>query len=395
MRYAFLFLLVMFALNGSFADESGENSKQQLQEIIGLFQNNLFEDARSKLMNHENDFIAAVEGDAAGHLLLGRTYFYAEMDGKAIAELNAALRLDPALADPHFFIGLVQRYADDLDGAEESFRTAIELNSGDRKLFLELGQTLQMKGDPDAAITTYQSVLTIDEGDYDAHVNLATIYAVKGETDAAETHFLAALERNPADLSSQYNLGQLFQDTKQHSRAIEWFNRVVDANPNDWRAIAKLVQENEAIGDTVARDGAIESIYEIWESGADAELRQQAFYIREQLETEIGRLFVLEYFELIGPRPRKYVFNLQNPETEEIVFVVSLGSYDTTTEFAQAAGNLEADERLFHLDGYSPNGSHFTYGFFNPMPAYDVVKELALDALNGELKTVSSTIIPE
>ena len=86
---------------------------------------------------------------------------------------------------------------------------------------------------------------------------------------------------------------------------------------------------------------------------------------------------------------------MQNPETEEIVFVVSLGSYDTTTEFAQAAGNLEADERLFHLDGYSPNGSHFTYGFFNPKPAYDVVKELALDALNGELKTVSSTIIPE
>ncbi|MEM9212706.1 MAG: tetratricopeptide repeat protein [Pseudomonadota bacterium] len=382
-------------MNCSFADESGDDSNQKLQEIIGLFQNNQFDDARSELMNQENDLAVAVQGDAAGHLLLGRTYFYAEMDGKAAAEFNAALQLDPSLSDAHFFLGLVQRYADDLENAEKSLRKAIELNSGDRKLFLELGQTLQMKGDPDAASTAYQSVLSMDEGDYDAHVNLATIYAIKGETDDAEKHFLAALERNPTDIGSQYNLGQLYQDTRQHNRAIERFTRVVEANPNDWRAISKLVQENEAIGDKTARDNAIEAIYEIWASGSEADLREQGFYIREQLVTENGQLFVLEYFELSGTRPRKYVFNLQNPETEETLFVVSLGSYDTTTEFARATGDIGADERLFHLDGYSPNGSHYTYGFFNPMPTYDVIKELALDALEEELEIVSSTIIPE
>ena len=74
---------------------------------------------------------------------------------------------------------------------------------------------------------------------------------------------------------------------------------------------------------------------------------------------------------------------------------MSLGSYDATTEFASATGSVGPDERVFHLDGYVPNGNHYTYAFFNSMPKYEVIKEMALKACAGEQDVVSSTVIPE
>ena len=55
-------------------------------------------------------------------------------------------------------------------------------------------------------------------------------------------------------------------------------------------------------------------------------------------------------------------------------------------------GSIGADERLYHLDGYGPDGSHYTFGFFESQPKYDVVREMALEALTGELNAISSTV---
>lgn len=381
----------------SIAQEFLETSGNQLEQIVELFLESSTEDARNQLEANESDLIAFARdsNDARMNLLLARAYFYAEMDQKAIDEFNVALERDPSLSDAYFFIGLIKRYARDLEGAQASFSSAIEINNREKKYFVELARTLEMNDDVTSAKGAYQDALALDENDFDSNFNLATLYAIEGNENDAEFHYLAAIEQNPTDLDSHYNLGQLYQTAKRHDAAVLQFEKVIELKPDEWRAIAKLVQESEALNDDPRRDSAIEKIYSVWRSNADVDLTNQGFYIRDQIDVENGKLFALEYFELEGDRPRKYVFNLQNPQTGDFVFSVSLGSYSSTNDFARANGDIAADGRLYHLDGYSPNGSHYSYAFFNTLPSYALVKELTLKALAGELKATSSTIIRE
>lgn len=397
MKHVFLFLLALFAMSQAFADEPANGPTEQLQEIIDLLDGDSRTEALAELQLRESELVAAVRKseDAETYMLLARIYFLTEMDAKASEAYKAALQLDPSLSDAHFFIGLIHRYAGDLDSAAASFRGAIAVNSDDQKYFVELGRTLERKDDPAAASIAYRNALALDETNFDANFNLATIYAIEGNTDGAEKLYLAAIEQEPDDLDTHFNLGQLYQNTNQHRLAIERFETVLNLNPNEWRAITKLVQANEALNEYAARDAAIERIYALWRTNASEELAEQGFYIREQRALENGRLFVLEYFELKGERARKFVFKLQDEQTGDIRFDVSLGSYDVTNIDVRATGETGPDERLYHLDGYAPDGSHYTYAFFSAVPAYEEVRDIALKALAGEYEVVSSTVITE
>lgn len=397
LKSAFSALLSVFLIHSAFAETPGAAPHQQLQEIVDLFKDDQSEDATARLKLAEGELAAAVRasGDAEAFMLLGRAYFYAEMDAKAQDAFEAALVLDPSLSRAHFFVGLIQRYAGDLEISAQSFRSAIALDGTDEETFVELGRTLQGKGDPGAASEAYKSALAIDPKNLHANFHLATIYAEAGDTAGAEKHYLVVVGQIPDDVDVNYNLGQLYQSSGQHRLAIERFEKVVEQAPNEWQAIAKLVQENEALGDTAARDSAIEKIYEVWRSSLSKELNEQGLYIREQSQIEQGKLFVLEYFELKGERARKFVFTLIDAQTGDKKFEVSLGSYDATTKFARAMGSVGPDERMFHLDGYAPNGNHYTYGFFSPMPTYEATKEMALRAFAGEQEIMSSTVVAD
>lgn len=395
MKHILYFVLTVFMLSESTAQDLSETPGSQLEQIVELFLKSSTEDARNQLEASESDLVAftRVSGDAGMNLLLARAYFYAEMDQKAIDQFNEALERDPSLSDAHFFLGLINRYARDLEGAVASFSSAIEINNREKKYFIELARTLAMNNEVTSAISAYQNALALGEADFDSNFNLARLYAIAGNANDAEFHFLAAIEQSPSDIDSHYNLGQLYQANKRHEAAILRFEKVIELKPNEWRAIAKIVQESEALNDHARRDSAIESIYRVWRSNADIDLTNQGFYIRDQIDVEGGKLFALEYFELEGERPRKFVFNLQDPQTGDFVFSVSLGSYASTNEFARATGEVAAGGRIYHLDGYAPNGNHYTYAFFNTLPSYSLVKELALKALAGELKASSSTTV--
>ncbi|WP_026941154.1 tetratricopeptide repeat protein [Hellea balneolensis] len=385
---------MIFAISDAFANESSLKFSKQLKEIINLLQNDSRDEALNQLQLQESDLVSSVREskDSEAYMLLGNVYFFAEMDSKAMEAFKSALQFDASLSDAHFFIGRIHGYANNLEDAEKSFQDAISLNNSEEKYFIELGLNFEKRGDKTSASSAYKTALALNGKNHFVNSNLATIYATEGDTDNAVKHYLAAIEQEPNDLTNHYNLGQLYQNAKQHELALKQFEKVVKLDPNEWQAIQKLVQENEALNNFSARDSAIESIYELWRENENKELREQNFFIREQSELENGKLFVLEYFELSGERARKFVFKLQDEQTGDILFDVSLGSYDSTTAVSRALGEIGADERIYHLDGYSPNGSHYTYAFFDAMPTYEVVKEMALKKLANENKSISSTI---
>jgi len=395
MKQLTVFLFLLGALGCAAAEDPAVPPIAELQTIVEMFGAEQGEAAFTQFQNQETNLIALVEqaGDAQNYTLLGRAYFYTEQDAKALKAFEAALQRDPKLATAYCFTGLIHRYANDFERAEAAFRKAVEFAPDNAGYYLELGRTLDMNNAPDGALPAYKKAIELEAGNFDAHYNLAVIYADKDNFENTEKHFLAAIKAKPDDLDSHYNLGQLYQNNKKHRAAIAKFEKVMTLNPNEAQALAKLVQENAAINDNKARDMAVERIYKLWSSGQDKAHAEQGFYIREQFDFEQDRIFVLEYFELKGERAKKYVFKRQNQQTKELMFDVSLGSYEHTTKISREIGDIGPDDRLFHMDGYAPDGSHYTYGFYMPMPTYDTVKEIALKAFSGEQDIVSSMTV--
>lgn len=408
-KISLLIGLTLFALNGlgcsQTSNESPETAsaerttetplQQELRALAELFSSEQGEAALAQFQDRESELVTQVEAanDPVSYTMLGKIYFYSESDSKALKAFDAALKLDPDNAQAHCFTGLVHRFANDLERAEASFNAAIAASPDNSGYHLELGRTLEMKGDVEGAALAYEKSLAIDGENFEANYSLAVIFAKKDDFTNTEKYFQAAIKARPDDLDSHYNLGQLYQTHKKPRAAIEKFTKVLEIDPNEWQAIGKLVQENAAIGDDDARDAAVEQMYKVWRSGDRPELGEQAFYIREQIDFGNDKIFALEYFEIKGERAKKYVFHRQEKETEKLKFRISLGSYDSTTSFSRAKGSIGPDERLYHLDGYGPDGSHYTYGFFNPMPDYNTVKDLTLKAFRDEQPVISSTKI--
>ncbi len=62
------------------------------------------------------------------------------------------------------------------------------------------------------------------------------------------------------------------------------------------------------------------------------------------------------------------------------VRVVSLGSYEATTQISREMGDIKKTQRLYHMDLYAPN-SHSTLGFFKKPLSYEAAKDIANKSL--------------
>lgn len=393
MKNLLTFLFLLLYSGYSLAIPLPDDKAKKLHEIIKLFKNKSNKEATKQLTEHEIKLLKAinVSKDAEAYLLLGRAYFYAAMDSKAKDTFNKALKYNPKLSDAHFFTALINIYANNLDAAVASFRSAIKINSNNENYYLELGRVLEKKKDDKAALIEYKNALNINKMNFSANFNSANIYIGQGYNKKAEKYYLQAIKIKPDNLNVNYNLGQLYQNTKQHPLAIKYFSKIIQLDSSEWRALAKIIQENQALGKLVERDAAIKKMYALWRKGGVNDLLKQGFYVREQHQVDMGKVFVLEYFELKGERARKYVFKVQDPKTGKNKMDVSLGSYNSTTQISRELGDIGPNDRVYHLDGYTPDATHYTYAFYNSEPQYDVVRKLVYKVLLGKHKAVSST----
>lgn len=324
---------------------------------------------------------------------LGKLFFHAEMDGKAEVFFQETIALDNSNPDAYFHIGLINMYANKIDKAVDFIGKAIEINNQNERYFLTLGRIFNYQQDTLSAIETFKKVIKLDDSNFDANFNLGNLYASINKFDLAESYYLKGIKEEPNNIDINYNLGQLYQNKLEYSASLKYFNKVNQLNSKDWRALSKLIQLNQSLNNINERNKRINSIYSLWHSGEIEELNKQGFYIRDQFEIPQGNVFSLEYFELKGDRARKYIFYLQDKETSKDIFEVSLGSYEFTNQISREKGTIGSDERLYHLDGYDPDGSHYTYGFYNSLLEYDEVKQLVLSILNDEVSSISSTIV--
>ncbi|MES0490582.1 MAG: tetratricopeptide repeat protein [Leptospirales bacterium] len=386
----FLFILLS-AHNHLLSSEIGQEKK--IDEILFLLKNGSKDKASTQLKKHEKEILKYIDETKSAELSLkmGIVFFYLQMDEKSEKILNKAIVYDSELSEAYFYLGLINKYGKNLTEAKKYIQKATSIDGNNAKYFLELGLILEKTNDLEAAKKAYQRAIEIEPENTSVHFNLAGIYISNKEYTESEKQYLIVIQMKPDHVSAHYNLGQLYQTLGKHEKALASFSKVIELDENDWRALTKIIQESQALGNKKERDAAREKLYSLYKNDKSKKLTKQGFYIRDQFDVKSGKVFVLEYFELNGKMPKKYIFKLYEHSSEDSEFYISLGSYEGTNTIAREIGDIGPDERMYHLDGYESNGTHYTYTFFKSEPDYDMVKALVLEILSDKFKPVSSS----
>ncbi|GMT96664.1 hypothetical protein KH5H1_07830 [Corallococcus caeni] len=336
----------------------------------------------------QKELEAALQKDPADahlHYLLGRVYFYGERDAEAGQEFDKALSLAPDVAEYHYLKGFSLGYTQDLQGSIAELTRATELAPRTVKYWSALGEALVTAQEKDKARKAFEHAIALDPADAESSGNLGLMLLEEGSEAEALQWLAKTTPQHPRQPMLQYNIAQAYQNHGDHERALAHFQAAAHAMPEDWRTLAKLVQEHEALKQLQERDAARARLVKLNDEGKV----DSPFFVREQFQEGAATVMVAEHFKLEGDWAVRYVFYVETPGTNgtPVKWRLSLGSYSFTNELRPPG----VTERTFHFDGYEEDNSHLTFAFFRGEPSYEDTRELAVAILRGEVKPVSGT----
>lgn len=208
----------------------------------------------------------------------------------------------------------------------------------------------------------------------------------QGRFEESIAYLEKALNRYPEGSNVLWNLGLASVAAGQHAKALTYWKRYRKVRSEDWRAVPKMIQAYQALGRTDKRDETIAALFDLRKQTRDPKLKDIPAFCREQFKVNGQLVMAYQLFEPSGEWMQFYRFLVIDPEGREEYFI-SLGSYETTTQISRELGEIDADERLYHFDGYYPDGVHKTFGFLKgkATPSYDNIRPAVLKILTREI----------
>jgi Flp pilus assembly protein TadD len=129
-------------------------------------------------------------------------------NAKAVAHLQAALAINPSLAEAHFDLGSALLRAGRSREAVAEFERAVALKPRYTEALVNLGVTLGGGGRVDEGIARVREALAADPGSAQAFNNLGWLLVQKGDTQGAVDAFRRAVEINPRYEKARANLAE-------------------------------------------------------------------------------------------------------------------------------------------------------------------------------------------
>ena len=94
-------------------------------------------------------------GYVYAHRAMAALLLTARKPREAVEQSREAVRLDPVSLAEHYFLGLCYLSADDTDGAERTFRQALELEPNNGGSIVGMGRVHEARGEMDKAVEKY------------------------------------------------------------------------------------------------------------------------------------------------------------------------------------------------------------------------------------------------
>lgn len=147
--------------------------------------------------------------DPNAHVDLGWTYYQEGNWGKALAEYETAVNLDPANVSAHYNLGLVYSELMRYEDAEKAFQKTIQLNNRHGLAYFNLGHVCFLQQKYDEAIQNIKIALELSPGAANFHYELGLALEKKGVPDQAKLEYQKALRYIPDYIEAQEGIARI------------------------------------------------------------------------------------------------------------------------------------------------------------------------------------------
>ncbi|HWZ64805.1 MAG TPA: sulfotransferase [Steroidobacteraceae bacterium] len=146
--------------------------------------------------------------------------------------LRAAISLDPASAEAHSNLGVLNYRRGTLEDAARCFGRALSLAPDSASALNNLGAVLVRLNRLDDAEALLRRAAKLEPGNADAASNLGQALILKGRFDEARTELDRALALKPRFPEALVSRGRLAMEAGEHASAVELFDAAIEASPD-------------------------------------------------------------------------------------------------------------------------------------------------------------------
>jgi tetratricopeptide (TPR) repeat protein len=201
-------------------------------------------------------FLVLASGAAAGAQV-------AKKAPPSLAQLEAAVRRDPANPDLHVRLGLAYWERNDYPRALKQFQRAVKVGPRSAEAHNWLGVALSEKSDLPGAIAAFRKAVALDAVYGRAYSNLGSVLAKSGDFAEAVGVFQKGLSLEPNSVAAQLNLGLALRETGDLDGALEYLRRVIASDARNASTQYELAQTLRQRGDFADAVTAFEMALEI------------------------------------------------------------------------------------------------------------------------------------
>lgn len=166
---------------------------------------------------------------SAGHLR-------AQDFGRAVADADAAIALDPAYPDAWYYRGYAHEEAGDVEAAKRDFDKAIELGLDPGAAFRARGRLKFLNGDFVGGFDDFSAIVKANPEDAEAWRLRGAAAAVLERFAVAEADFSAAIRLNPDDQRAYSGRGYVRYFTARYAEAASDLKRALEGKPEGLKA---------------------------------------------------------------------------------------------------------------------------------------------------------------
>ena len=192
---------------------------------------------KSTIQEHDQEIgyldalIASNLGNVAAYIARARVLFLKGEDGKAVSDLDSALRLEPSHASAHLLRGTVFFYMKRYDRVASDMSEAIRLGLGTAMAYYYRGITHGEQSSHDLAIADLSEAIRLDPDHADAYRARGDCLRFKGEYDKAIGDFDRALQLDSECALSYRGRGVALRMKGELDLAIADFDEAFAARP--------------------------------------------------------------------------------------------------------------------------------------------------------------------